>query len=252
MEPRRILPSMSEMNMRALLREHLTRYGQINVEKNVAELFDLDMYGGRFNFFLPSLPRDAKVRMLLSGCSIGSEILVARKNGFREVIGTEVNAFMAKLGQERIKNDPACTIDLVDGSSLPYPDDSFSMVHSAHVIEHTPSPSQYFKEHMRVLKPGGFFYLEFPTRYHLRELHTGLPSLEWLPRPIRTACLRLISSRYFPLSKRTKDLYDLIEKTLQPVSVWEIKTFIRRDAPRGKIVLLKRPAPGFVQLLIQK
>jgi ubiquinone/menaquinone biosynthesis C-methylase UbiE len=48
---------------------------------------------------------------------------------------------------------------------LPYPDNYFDWVHSNHVFEHLADPLAAAKEAFRVLKPGGFIFIEVPNQF---------------------------------------------------------------------------------------
>lgn len=48
-------------------------------------------------------------------------------------------------------------------SPIPFDDDFFDVIIASHVIEHLNDPLVFFQECMRVLKPGGKFYLEAPS-----------------------------------------------------------------------------------------
>ena len=67
---------------------------------------------------------------------------------------------------------------------------------------------------MRILKTGGHLSLEFPNRFYYIELHTKLPSLEWMPRNIRDAALKMLSARFSPLSASVKVRYLSIVTTM--------------------------------------
>src|ERR1700737_1383843 len=59
------------------------------------------------------------------------------------------------IDQERI-------IDAV-GEHLPFPDQSFDIVYSANVLEHTNEPDRVLAEAVRVLRPGGILHMEVPN-----------------------------------------------------------------------------------------
>lgn len=97
---------------------------------------------------------------------------------------------------------------LVSGVSLPFPDESFDIVLTNHVIEHVGSQDEqiaHLKELARVLKKTGVGYLAVPNRWMLVEPHYKLIFLSWLPRTIRTPYLRLMGKGSFydcePLEK---------------------------------------------------
>ncbi|MBX2944887.1 MAG: methyltransferase domain-containing protein [Cyclobacteriaceae bacterium] len=48
---------------------------------------------------------------------------------------------------------------------LPFPDQSFDLVHSNHVFEHLADPMAAAKEAYRVLKPGGIVFIEVPNQF---------------------------------------------------------------------------------------
>ena len=244
----------SEDMARQMLSEYLTEVGQFNLEKNLDELMSLDGgFIGRFDYFTPYLDKAAKENILISGCSVGSEHFVAKRYGFGDVVGTEVIEKYVDIARMRFGDRTDLRIELYNGLRLPFANDYFSCVYSGHVIEHTPRPSDYFREHMRVLKPGGFFFLEFPTRYHHKELHTGLPSVDYFPKIVRDFSLRVLSSRLSTLKSENKSKYRAILTDLQPMSVWQVKFFLWKLAKDGgRIIHHYAPAPGFVRLLIKK
>jgi SAM-dependent methyltransferase len=234
--------------------EYLTRVGQVPVDRNAEELFSLDSgMNDRFNYFAPRMPESTRRRLLVSGCAAGSEMIVARKYGFQEVIGTEVVQEYVDISLQRLAGQDGFEVFFYDGKNLPFASNSFTAVVSGHIIEHTPSPYDYLTEHMRVIAPGGFLFLEFPNRYHLVELHTGLPSLEYLPRPLRSLGLRYCASRFSVFSAHKRKRYGDILRTLQPVSVWQIKMYLRRMGYHdASVVHHYAPAPGYTRLLIVK
>ncbi len=242
-----------DVKIRLLLRAHLESTQQSNIDKNVDELMSFAGYAERFHFFVPHIDALAKERLLISGCAVGSEHLVARSFGFREIIGTEISMNYVRIARERFSGVDGLIVDFCAGSSLPYASESFSMIYSGHVIEHSGNPFEYFKEHLRVLRPGGYFFLEFPTRYHWRELHTGVVSLEWLPERIRNLACTVLAADWSPLDERRKHCYRDILTTLTPVSLWQIQLYLLRiQSLNGRIVAVQRPAPGFVRVLLRK
>jgi SAM-dependent methyltransferase len=69
------------------------------------------------------------------------------------------------------------------GESLPFPDESFDIVYSANVLEHTQSPEQVLREALRVLRPGGMLSVEMPNFLSYFEGHYMVvgPPILWKP-----------------------------------------------------------------------
>ena len=149
------------------------------------------------------------------------------------------------MAKERLSRDSSMHIDYYDGVNLPYNNNYFSMICSGHIIEHTPSPFSYLHEHMRVLIPGGYLFIEFPNRYHRIELHTGLNSYEGLPYYFRKVVLQY-------LAKREKRYNDIL-LGLKPVSIWQIIYYCRLILKnKFKVINIQKPAPGFIRMVIKK
>lgn len=242
-----------ERRCRERIDAHLRKLGQRNVEQNVEQLCSLLGFNDRFDYFCERAPELSRERLLVSGCAIGSEMLAATSYGFEQVVGTEVDPEYVSITRERLGDDPRFEALGYDGITLPFPDHSFTAVASGHIIEHTPSPHRYLGEHMRVLKPGHHLFLEFPNRYHGTELHTGVASVEWLPKLVRTPALYALASRFALRSPEARRCYEAIRTTLQPVSVWQIRMYLGSYGEhRGDVIHRYAPAPGFIRMIIRK
>jgi len=57
------------------------------------------------------------------------------------------------------------------GESLPFPADTFDIVYSANVLEHTENPELCLSEALRVLRPGGVLHMEMPNYLSYFEGH---------------------------------------------------------------------------------
>ena len=93
-----------------------------------------------------------------------------------------------------------------DGTALPFPNGGFDTVLSHAVIEHVADPAAYLREAHRVLRPGGYLFLQ--TAPYLSPSGAHLPRLK-IPVPFyllmgRTLAFRL--SRF--LAERTPGLLD--------------------------------------------
>lgn len=81
----------------------------------------------------------------------------------------------------------------VDGTSLPFDNDTFDVVVTNHVIEHVGDRAaqlHHLREIRRVMRPEGKVYLAVPNRWMIVEPHYRIAFLSWLPSRWRTAYLR--------------------------------------------------------------
>lgn len=81
----------------------------------------------------------------------------------------------------------------VEGTTLPFANDSFDVVITNHVIEHVGEHADqlhHLRECRRVLAPDGRGYLAVPNRWGVVEPHFHLPFLSWLPHTWRSPYVR--------------------------------------------------------------
>jgi ubiquinone/menaquinone biosynthesis C-methylase UbiE len=79
---------------------------------------------------------------------------------------------------------PGMTYVRADGRDLPFPADSFDVVHSSAVLEHVGNFSdqrKFIHELVRVARRAVF--MTTPNRWFPIEFHTVLPLVHWLPKP---------------------------------------------------------------------
>lgn len=89
-------------------------------------------------------------------------------------VGTEDASF---LEQEY----PGLTFLKTDGSSLPFPNQSFDLVVSFAVIEHVGSRVQQRAFVRELCRVGRTCLITTPNRWYPIEFHTALPLIHWLP-----------------------------------------------------------------------
>jgi SAM-dependent methyltransferase len=252
------LPLDSEVEARvaALLVQHYAPTFGDRVDEFVRSVMAIEPYSSRFLYFKTVVGPaifNSDSSVLVSGCGAGCEMIVARQWGFGEIYGVEVDPVWVSACEMRLAQLPGMHVLCYDGDQLPYSDAMFDVVTSGHVIEHTRDPGRYLAESLRVLKPGGFLNLEYPARYHHVELHTQLPSLEWLPRPLRDCGYRVLGSNVSPLAPRTKQLYRSIYETrLHQVSLPAVRRWLGRSSLRYTIVNVTRAAPGVTRLVVRR
>jgi 2-polyprenyl-3-methyl-5-hydroxy-6-metoxy-1,4-benzoquinol methylase len=92
------------------------------------------------------------------GCATGLLIAYMRERGWN-VKGVEVCRQSAEYGIRNRNLD--ISIGTLEESAIP--DNSCSVVHCSHVIEHVPDPAHFFKVIKRVLQPNGLLVLTTPN-----------------------------------------------------------------------------------------
>lgn len=245
-----------EDEVRQVLTEHFAPLYHERVGPYVEGLLSMGGFVSRFEYFKSVVgPRmfQPETKLLVSGCGAGSEMVTAKQFGVGQVYGVEVEQFWVDVCKQRLRYVPDLHVAYYDGEFLPYGDGEFNAIASGHVIEHTRSPERYLRECMRVLAPGGYISLEFPNRYHHTELHTHLPSFEWLPRPVRNVIVRGLASGLSPLKKDARRRYsDIIVTDLKQISVGGIRRMLKRIGQPFSILDTARPIPGVTRCVIRK
>lgn len=114
-------------------------------------------------YFLKYLPNDEKI--LEAGCGRGRWVYYLRRRGY-EVEGIDI----AKTDIEfSTKYDPTVPITFDNVLQTSFEGESFGAVISLGVVEHfEEGPQDVFGEVLRVLKPGGLFFVTVPTQNIVR------------------------------------------------------------------------------------
>lgn len=121
-------------------------------------------------------------RVLDLGCGIGLTLGILVQV-FPKTIGCEVEEGITKAAKEFSKNNFNKKVRVVtyNGVKIPFPDNSFDIVTSIEVIEHTDKPEVMLKEIRRVLKPDGILHITTANKWWPIEPHFKLPFLSYLP-----------------------------------------------------------------------
>lgn len=77
------------------------------------------------------------------------------------------------------------------GENLPFKDDTFDIVTCNFVLEHAQSPTKIIEEMVRVLRVGGFCYLNIPNYLYPLEQHYGVFWVPFLPKKLAGLYLAL-------------------------------------------------------------
>jgi ubiquinone/menaquinone biosynthesis C-methylase UbiE len=133
-------------------------------------------------------------RISLEGAKVlevgtGSGVIAA---ALKDTVGPDGEVWAVDTVDQRI--DPEAVSFLpVTNTKLPFPDGTFDLVISNHVIEHVgdwEAQHDHMRELARVLRPGGWVYLAMPNRWAPVEPHFKLPFLSWLPEGRRSGYVR--------------------------------------------------------------
>lgn len=127
-----------------------------------------------------SLAKDLDVLDL--GCNVGYGTYAVSRSA-KSIIGIDVSEKVICDAKNRYRADNL-SFSSFDGTTLPFPDESFDLVISLQVIEHIDDCERYLSEVSRVLKRHGVFFATTPNatlrldigmkpwyEFHVREYH---------------------------------------------------------------------------------
>lgn len=130
--------------------------------------FFFPTFRNRFLFVREQIQRLSKQRAFEHALNLGTgegdyDRMIA---GFvrGELIGCDVNEADLRHARQINRDVPNLRYEANDALALRYPAASFDLVVSCEVIEHVGKPEMMIREISRVLKPGGFAVLTFPSR----------------------------------------------------------------------------------------
>jgi SAM-dependent methyltransferase len=130
-------------------------------------------------------------RLLDVGCGEGSFTEAIAANGYREIVGIDVQEHWLEHFRMRVKGDPRYRILNMSASEMTFAAGYFDTVLTVEAIEHIPDLKGAAAEMARVLKPGGDLVLTCPNRWFPfenhgfrwrgREIGCRVPLLPYLP-----------------------------------------------------------------------
>ena len=164
--------------------------------------------------FLRKEIKDKKILDVGAGSGIISEYF-SKKN----------ELFALDIEDQRELNLEKVNFNIVKDESIPFPDNTFDIVISNHVIEHVPNQKKHLYEIWRVLKRGGICYLATPNRIFPWEVHYKIPLLHYLPNNLFFKMLKFMGIYkeevylipYFNLKKRIKKRFHIKDYTINIV-----------------------------------
>lgn len=150
----------------------------ITVEHELGNIESALKYFLRF-----SIPKHDKI--LDIGCSYGSLIHNLNKLGYQNVWGCDINEEFIIHGKS-IYKQISDNLQVYNGKSVPFSDESFDAILMFDVIEHIPDIERFLKEEVfRTLKKGGVFVFQTPNKpIHIVWIYVDNrfnPRLRWKP-----------------------------------------------------------------------
>ena len=117
----------------------------------------LPFWSSRLSSHIMEIPYRADGRLLDVGCGVGGFMLTMARMGW-QVEGVDTDARVVNMCRQHGLPARVGTLE-----SVRYPEHTFDVVTSSHVIEHVYDPVGFLAEIRRVLKPGGRLYLRTPN-----------------------------------------------------------------------------------------
>ncbi|MBL7147228.1 MAG: methyltransferase domain-containing protein [Nanoarchaeota archaeon] len=108
----------------------------------------------------------------------------------KEIIGIDIVDARRSTGGYQFKK--------VDGTILPFENNSFDIVISNQILEHVQDQKEHIDEISRVLKKGGICYFATPNKFWVIESHYKLPFLSMLPKSLANSYLKIFRKDAVP------------------------------------------------------
>ena len=192
-----------------------------NVDDNHKGRRKWQVFLANWKFYQNLLPKD-ELRLLDLGCGSGSISFNALAAGYPvyglepgytkiEFVGKK-HAYYSRTNQILTRYPPFVR---GFGEEIPFKDNTFSAIFTSQVLEHVRDTKTVLGECIRVLKPGGFFFVEIPNYFSFYEGHYNIFWLPLFPRRLAKIYLRL-------RGRNTNDL-DLIIYTTKRKMLQELR-----------------------------
>lgn len=168
------------------------------------------------------------------GCGTGGFLLAAREH-FRTVIGYDI-AFRWLVVAQRQLQENGIDVPLVCGCAeyLPFPNNSFTTVVAADLIEHVRDQRRTLTEMQRVMTDDGVCFLTTPNRLSLApDPHVRVWGLGYLPRRLMPAYVRVVKGVPYRFI-RTLSYFELARLLFASGFRIEASTFPRIPARQRK------------------
>ncbi len=170
-------------SLNLILKSVLSDYSGVNTAPafGASNQFDSKRFKNRLNTLRKDLGRDylCGKKILEIGSGGGMLLAILRKEGI-EAYGVEPDKYSIRASKKLFEKNKISRniVRFGYGEALPYKENSFDIVVSFQVLEHTKDPCAVLAEARRVLKPGGIIYFVVPNYNSFWEGHYNLI---WMP-----------------------------------------------------------------------
>lgn len=250
----------------------MKRIRTLNGKEYMDHMSEFDLYSRTPNFiqwYSNVLPYKGKrvARLLMDykgpssklldlGCSIGLTLSVVGQY-FPNYIGCDIyeekiTATNKLLERLKMKKNTV----LYNGSKLPFKDNTFDIVTSIEVTEHSKNPQRMIKEIQRVLKKDGIVQITTPNKWWPIDTHFKLPFISYIPNFLADYYVRLTGRgtsyegiKHFGYEDFHKmvDKYFVVEDKTMDLIVFRDKYFLAKE--RGWMVALLSDCLKFLRKL---
>ena len=123
-------------------------------------LEDLNPYFyNKYITFIKKFIKNKNNRFMDIGCGNGNVLAPLVADGYKNVYGCDISKLFINSAKKRgLKN-----VFWYDGGKIPFEDNYFDLVGSFCVLEHVKKPIFFLKEHIRLVKKGGYIIVTCPN-----------------------------------------------------------------------------------------
>jgi len=156
------------------------------------------------------------------------------------VSGVEISETLLQIASQNLKEkNILADLKLYNGVNIPYPDNYFDFAIATSVLEHVTHLTPVLKEVVRILSPGGKFYVSFPNRLWLKETHTGIWFLNQIPKFLGKRLLKFLHRG------------SMEDWNLHFLSFWKIKRILKEENIPFSVIY-ETESPSFIRRFLKK
>ncbi|MCS7313813.1 MAG: class I SAM-dependent methyltransferase, partial [Acidobacteria bacterium] len=200
-------------------------------------------------------------RILDAGCGTGGHLTTLACYG--TVVGIDIEVPALRWARDRVRTRTDIHLVAASVQTLPFPAASFDVILSLSVICNLWDDEAALREFRRVIRPGGWLFLQLPAyrwlwtkhdvaggtkrRYTAAEVRQKLTATGWSPQRVDyvnsllfpVAVLRRLTRRliYDPPRLDLRPLPSWLNRFLTRIFVWEMRRAVMRGWPFGLSVI---------------